>query len=128
MVNLGLGKGTTSSSSTTGTATAPFDDSAASLFASAEALNLLPAKPKSLDEELNELRRSRSEKRKVQLTELIGKMYLLEIELKRSREEFEKSSKKLLGPQNSNKIVRFRVVEGKLAKMLFTPTTGIRIN
>ena len=55
-------------------------------------------------------------------------MYLLEIELKRRREEFEKSSKKLLGPQNSNKMVRFRVVQGKLAKMLFTPTTGLRIN
>ena len=79
-------------------------------------------------EELNEIRRSRREKRKVQLTELIGKMYLLEAELKGRREEFEKSSKKLLGPHNSNKMLRFRVVQGKLAKMLFTPTTGLRIN
>ena len=56
-------------------------------------------------------------------------MYLLEIELKRRREQFEKSSKKLLGgPHNSNKMLRFRVVQGKLAKMLFTPTTGLRIN
>ena len=121
MLNLGPGKRDNS----TGT----FDDSTASLFASAEALNLLPAKPRSLDEELNEIRRSRREKRKVELTELIGKMYLLEIELKRRREEFEKSSKKLLGARhNANKMLRFRVVQGKLAKMLFTPTTGLRIN
>ena len=118
---LGIGKRNNS--------TATFDDSTVSLFASAEALNLLPVKPKSIDEELKEIRRSIGEKRKVQLTELIGRMYLLEAELKERREEFEKSSKKLLGARhNANKMLRFRVVQGKLAKMLFTPTTGLRIN
>ena len=99
--------------------TPTLDDSTVSLFPSAE------AKPKSIEEEI---RRSRSEKRKVQLTELIGRMYLLELELKSRREEFEKSSEKLFCPHNSNKMLRFRVVQGKLAKMLFTPTSGLRIN
>ena len=55
-------------------------------------------------------------------------MYMLEVELKASREKFEKSSKKLLDPQNTHKMMRFRVVKGKLTKMIFTNYTGLRIN
>jgi len=94
--------------------------------------NLLPSRPKSINEELDEIQKAGSEKkcdkRKIQLTELVGKMYLLEVELKTSRETFEKSSKKLLGSQNINKMLRFRVENGKLTKMMFTNYTGVRIN
>ena len=62
------------------------------------------------------------------MTELLGKMYLLERELKTSREIFDKSSKKLLGPHKSSKMLRFRVVDGKLTKMMFTKYTGVKIN
>ena len=47
---------------------------------------------------------------------------------KTSREIFDKSSKKLLGPHNSSKMLRFRVVDGKLTKMMFTKYTGVKIN
>jgi len=109
-----------------------FDDSTNSLFATAEALKVFPSRPKSINEELNEIQKAGREtscdKRKIQMTELVGKMYLLEVELKKSRETFEKSSKKLLGSQNANKMLRFRVENGKLTKMMFTTYTGVRIN
>ena len=105
-----------------------FDDSTASLFSTAGDYQFLLSKPKCLDDELKEIKEARVEKRKTQLTELLGKMYMLEVELKASREKFEKSSKKLLDPQNTHKMMRFRVVKGKLTKMIFTNYTGLRIN
>ena len=105
-----------------------FDDSSASLSSTAADLQLLLSKPKSLGDELNEIKAVRIEKGKIQLTELLGKMYLLEIELKAAREKFEKTSKKFLDPQNTHKMMRFRVVKGKLTKMIFTKYTGVKIN
>lgn len=105
-----------------------FDDSSASLSSTAADLQLLLSKPKSLGDELNEIKAVRIEKGKIQLIELLGKMYLLEIELKAAREKFEKTSKKLLDPQNTHKMMRFRVVKGKLTKMIFTKYTGVKIN
>ena len=104
-----------------------FDDSSASLSTGGE--TLLPTGQKSLEEELKEIKEPRRcEKGKTRLTELLGKMYLLERELKTSREIFDKSSKKLLGPHNSSKMLRSRVVDGKLTKMMFTKYTGVKIN
>ena len=88
------------------------------------------SKPKSISDELLEVKSDDKydNTKSVQMKELIGKMYLLEQELKTLRNNLEKSSKKLLcSKQSRDMMIRLRVINGKVTKMLFTKYDGIKI-
>ena len=88
------------------------------------------SKPKSISDELLEVKSDDKDDntKRVQMKELIGKMYLLEQELKTLRNNLEKSSKKLLcSKQSRDMMIRLRVINGKVTKMLFTKYDGIKI-
>ena len=67
-----------------------------------------------------------SDKRSVILTEIVGKIYLLEMELKSLRNNLNKSSQKLL--VNRDLKIRYRVVNGNMTKMLFSKYDGIKFS
>ena len=89
-------------------------------------------KPLTLSDELQEIQRGvagvESDKRSVILTEIVGKIYLLEMELKSLRSNLNKSSQKLLGKRNSKMKIRYRVVNGNLTRMLFSKYDGIKLS
>ena len=89
-------------------------------------------KPLTLSDELQEVQRGaagvESVKRSVILTEIVGKIYLLEMELKSLRSNLNKSSQKLLGKRNSKMKIRYRVVNGNLTRMLFSKYDGIKLS
>ena len=87
-------------------------------------------KPLTLSDELQEVQRGtvgvESDKRSVILTEIVGKLYLLEMELNSLRSNLNKSSQKLL--VNRDLKIRYRVVNGNLTKMLFSKYDGIKFS
>ena len=88
------------------------------------------SKPKSISDELLEVNSDDKDDdaKSIQMKELIGKMYLLEQELKSLRSNLDKSSKKLLcNKQSREMMIRHRVSNGKVTKMLFTKYDGIKI-
>ena len=87
------------------------------------------SKPKSISDELLEVNSvDKDDAKSIQMKELIGKMYLLEQELKSLRSNLDKSSKKLLcNKQSREMMIRHRVSNGKVTKMLFTKYDGIKI-
>ena len=85
----------------------------------------------TLSDELKEVRGTagiESDKRSVILTEMVGKIYLLEMELKSLRSNLNKSSQKLLGKKKSKLKIRYRVVNGIMTRMLFSKYDGIKLN
>ena len=88
-------------------------------------------KLKPLSVELQEVQdcvaTDKKDKRRVILTEIVGKIYLLEMELKVLRSNLNKSSQKLLCNRKSKMKIRYRVQNGKLTKMLFSKYNGIRL-
>ena len=86
----------------------------------------------TLSDELKEVQRGtagiESDKRSVILTEMVGKIYLLEMELKSLRSNLNKSSQKLLGKRKSKLKIRYRVVNGIMTRMLFSKYDGIKLN
>ena len=84
----------------------------------------------TLSDELQQVQRGtvgvESDKRSVILTEIVGKIYLLEMELKSLRSNLNKSSQKLLG--NRDLKIRYRVVNGNMTKMLFSKYDGIKLS
>ena len=84
----------------------------------------------TLRDELQQVQRGtvgdESDKRSVILTEIVGKIYLLEMELKSLRSNLNKSSQKLLG--NRDLKIRYRVVNGNMTKMLFSKYDGIKLS
>ena len=87
---------------------------------------------KPLSDELQEVQGGvkgvESDKRSVVLTEIVGKIYLLEMELKSLRSNLNKSSQKLLENRKSKMKIRYRVVNGKMTKMLFSKYEGIKLS
>ena len=86
----------------------------------------------TLSDELKEVQRGtagiESDKRSVILTEIVGKIYLLEMELKSLRSNLNKSSQKLLGKRKSKLKIRYRVVNGIMTRMLFSKYDGIKLS
>ena len=112
-----------------------FDDSEQSLGlgASSEVADLIraPRGAKSISDELLEANcgksGSSSSIKKILMTELIGKMYLLELDLKSLRTKLYLSNKKLFSSQRSRMVIRYRVESGKLTKMMFSKYEGVRL-
>ena len=108
-----------------------FDDDSLQSFNNSEFVEVVPPnKTKSISDELLEVKSDDKDDdtKGVQMKELIGKMYLLEQELKTLRGNLEKSSKKLLSNrQSQDMMIRQRVLNGKVTKMLFTKYDGIKI-
>ena len=110
-----------------------FDDSEQSLGlgASSEVADLIraPRGAKSISDELLEANcgKSGSSLKKILMTELIGKMYLLELDLKSLRTKLNLSNQKLLSSQRSRMVIRYRVESGKLTKMMFSKYEGVRM-
>ena len=112
-----------------------FDDSEQSLGlgASSEVADLIraPRGAKSISDELLEANcgksGSSSSIKKILMTELIGKMYLLELDLKSLRTKLYLSNQKLLSSQRSRMVIRYRVESGKLTKMMFSKYEGVRL-
>ena len=111
-----------------------FDDSEQSLGlgASSEVADLIraPRGAKSISDELLEANCGKSESssiKKILMTELIGKMYLLELDLKSLRTKLYLSNQKLLSSQRSRMVIRYRVESGKLTKMMFSKYEGVRL-
>ena len=111
-----------------------FDDSEQSLGlgASSEVADLIraPRGAKSISDELLEANCGKSGSssiKKILMTELIGKMYLLELDLKSLRTKLYLSNQKLLSSQRSRMVIRYRVESGKLTKMMFSKYEGVRL-
>ena len=119
-----------------------------------EVIELIQPQPlqtigKSLGDELLEMKLNKSikDRRKVQFTELVGRMFLLEKEINSSRyalvfivivvlflfdpllcrSKLKKSIEKLAWSDQPRTLIRYRMVDGVLTKMMFSKYEGFRV-
>jgi len=114
-----------------GTPSPVFDDSFSSFSQMPEVVDFSQRRTKSLSDELMEVKVDMEEDRTIALREILGTLFLLEVDLRSRRQKLEKSvrsllKKKRLNP-NPNLMVRYRVVKGEMTKMQFTRYEGVRL-
>merc|ERR1712183_968920 len=110
-----------------GTPTPTFEDS----FNMPEVEDFSQRRTKSLSDELMEVKFDMEEERSTKLREVSGQLFLLEVGLRKSRENLQKSMKIILSQKNpkqkANTMIRYRMRNGKMSKMEFTKYEGVRL-
>jgi len=114
-----------------GTPSPVFDDSFSSCSQMPEVVDFSQRRTKSLSDELMEVKIDMEEDRTIALREILGTLFLLEVDLRSQRQKLEKSVKTLLKKKrltpNPKMMVRYRVAKGQMTKMQFTRYEGVRL-
>eukprot|EP00092_Neocalanus_flemingeri_P021391 GFUD01023190.1.p1 GENE.GFUD01023190.1~~GFUD01023190.1.p1 ORF type:complete len:441 (+),score=123.90 GFUD01023190.1:36-1358(+) len=110
-----------------GTPSPTFEDS----FSMSEVEDFSSRRTKSLSDELMEVKFDMEEERTIKLREILGQLFLFEVDLRKRRQSLEKSIKVLQSQkkpkQKTNTMIRCRVTNGKMFKMQFTKYKGVRL-